>query len=441
MNFRRLLALLLCLAVTVGCTLAATAETENAGEDPVLAYLNGEPIRESEVKGLFDYLIEMYSYYGYDMTTEENMSFARGVALNQVVQERLVMAYAKENGLDQFSAEDLAELDRQNGELWEDAIMQYVQTYGTEAEIANPDRLEELRQQAEAFYNKNGDTRETTLESLRQSMITERVQAALAAGAEVSEEDIAENFEARVAEDREYIPDPATYEFYTNYYGYEPTYIPAGFRKVQMLILEADETAMSDFIAVNAKWEEQVNALETDPATASDLDVPATETELEAARQAVLASVKGKLDEISARLAGGTSFEEVMAEYGAPGAEEEPAAADGLMISEDSIIHEPDLISAAFSLENVGDVSEPVVGSYGVCILCYLGDVPEGPVELSEELRTSIYEQLLEELETKIFNETVTVWVEGADLTFTEAGEAWRIPEIPEDATYEAEDE
>ena len=130
-----------------------------------------------------------------------------------------------------------------------------------------------------------------------------------------------------------------------------------------------------------------------------------------------------------------------MAEYGAPGAEEEPAAADGLMISQDSIIHEPDLISAAFSLENVGDVSEPVVGSYGVCILCYLGDVPEGPVELSEELRTSIYEQLLEELETKIFNETVTVWVEGADLTFTEAGEAWRIPEIPEDATYEAEDE
>ena len=41
------------------------------------------------------------------------------------------------------------------------------------------------------------------------------------------------------------------------------------------------------------------------------------------------------------------------------------------------------------ALEKVGDVSNPIVGQYGVHILQYLRDVPGGAVELTDEMLKS----------------------------------------------------
>lgn len=434
MNAKRFLALLLTLVLAAGCALADAAD-----DDPVLADMGGEPIRLSDVEGTYAYLLDLYSYYGYDMTTEENMAFARSTAMQQVVQERLVLRYAAEHGLDQFTEADLAELDAQNEEIWAQAVEDYVNYYATEADLADENRLAVLREDAVAHYEGNGDTRETTLASLKQNALTERVQAALAAGAAVSEEDILAEYDRLVADDMMYMTDPGAYEFYLYFYGYEPVYIPAGFRSVLNLLVKPDEETLEAYMALNALWEEQVNGLETEGGETADN--PVTEEQLEEARLAVIASVQPTLDAIAAELESGVAFEEVMAKYGADtGMQEEPARSEGCLVSEDSIIYDTAFVNAAFSMSAPGEVSAPAVGSDGVYILYYLGDVPEGAVELTDEMRASIEEQLLDALETDLFNTAVAGWMEEAQITYTEQGEPWRIMEDA-DITVVDEDE
>ncbi len=427
MNVKRILSLMLAALMLLGCFCALAENTESAPEDPVLAELYGDPIKLSDVQGTYEYIMDMCEYYGYDMTREENVAMARGWAMEQIVQERLVMRYAAENGLDQFSEEDLAEIDRQNEELWADAVEQYVSYYATENDLVDENRMAELRADAVKYYESNGDTRESTVPLLKQNIITERVQAALAPEAAVTDADIEEAYAAQVAEDMEYITDAAVYEFWIDFYGYEPAYMPAGFRLVQKLLLEPDAEALEAYIALNAEWEEQVGGMEEGEQNEA-VDVNAMEARLEEARLAVIASVQDKIDEIKAQLASGVSFEEVMSAYGAESAmQTEQAANETYMVSKDSIRYETAFITAAFSLSVPGEVSEPVVGSEGVYLLRYLGDVVEGPVEMNEERRTALYEQLLENRETQLLNDAVAAWMEAAELTYTEAGEAWRI--------------
>ncbi len=430
MKAKRLFALLLALALSLGCALAE----QDAG-DPVLAYVYDEPIRLSDVEDMYAYLLEMYEYEGYDMSDEENLTYVRQEAMANALQVKLILRYAAAHGLDQFTEEDLAELDRQNDEVWESAVQQYLDYYATEAELANPDRVAELREQAIAYYEGNGDTRESTLASLRQSMIIERVQADVSAGIAVTEEEITEAYNGYVEEDRALMSDPSNYEFYTAYMGYEPAYIPAGFRAVQRILLEPDEAVMNDYLTLSARWEEQVNALETGDtaATATDLDVAATEAALEESRLAVIASVQPQLDDIYAKAQAGVPFEEILAEYvSEEDLRDDPALLSGIFVYEDSSLYDPAFVRASFSVSNPGEISEPFVGTYGVYVVCYLRDVPEGPLEMTEEVRNLLYEQLLEEKETEHFTGVVEGWMSEAEITYTEEGEFWRVPDDPE---------
>ena len=61
---------------------------------------------------------------------------------------------------------------------------------------------------------------------------------------------------------------------------------------------------------------------------------------------------------------------------------------------------DPVFRDAAFSAEMTkpGDHSKPVVGSYGIHILYYLSDAPEGALPMSAEVRSQIIETLRSEL-------------------------------------------
>jgi parvulin-like peptidyl-prolyl isomerase len=151
---------------------------------------------------------------------------------------------------------------------------------------------------------------------------------------------------------------------------------------------------------------------------------------VDAAEQKILDSVQGTVDEIMGKLDSGTSFEDLVREYGTDsGMKDEARLATGYSVHNDSILFDPAFQKAAMALEKIGDVSKPVVGQYGVHILQYLRDVPGGAAELTDDMKEEFRASLLSELRTEALNSALDEWVEAPGaIVFTEAGESWKIP-------------
>ena len=176
--------------------------------------------------------------------------------------------------------------------------------------------------------------------------------------------------------------------------------------------------------------DEEAAATPTDAASPTDVaEEPVTQEQVDAAYQAILDSVADTIAEINGKLAEGAAFADLVAEYGTdPGMEREPYKSEGYAVHMDSIIWDPAFVQAAFSVDNVGDVAEPVVGGYGVHIVQYTKDIPAGPVELTDEIKTALREALLATKEAELLNSTMNAWLESAELVYTAEGQEYQPP-------------
>ena len=121
---------------------------------------------------------------------------------------------------------------------------------------------------------------------------------------------------------------------------------------------------------------------------------PVTQEQVDAAAQAIMDSLQPTIDEIMAKFNSGVPFADLIVEYGQdPGMTAEPNKSQGYSVHKDSIMWDPVFTQAAFSIDEIGKVSEPVLGSYGVHIVYYLRDVPAGAVELTDDMKASLYEE------------------------------------------------
>ncbi len=429
---KRLISLLLAAALLLGCA-AALADAE----DPVLFTVNGTEIRQSQATVIYDYYISMYASYGYDMEDPENQAVIRAFTTQELVWETLINAYAAEHGLDVFTDEETAEMIAENEAQWDEAIADYIayETGLTDLSAIPEEEMATLRANAIAYYESQGFTVESTLNSIRQVYVNERVKASVLEGEDISvtEEDIAALHAQYAEEDRIMLYDEegnygmSPTEVYSMYsaFGYEMYYIPAGFRTVKHILLVPDQAALENYLTLAARWEEQAEGTETGEGTDGE---PVTYEQVEEARLAVIASVQPQLDAIADALQQGTSFDELIALYGTDaGMTEGPAAGTGYMVCADSYEYDAAFLQGAFSVENPGEISDPVVTSFGVHVILYAADVPEGPVPMTQEMHDTYYENLTADAENNAFDTVVQHWMDEADIVYTEAGEPWRM--------------
>ncbi|MBQ6540482.1 MAG: hypothetical protein IJL71_05605, partial [Oscillospiraceae bacterium] len=246
-------------------------------------------------------------------------------------------------------------------------------------------------------------------------------------GLEVSREEVETQFAALVEEDKGIFEEsPAMYEIYQNYYQYESFYIPDGYRGVLQILLAVDETLLNDYNTKLAAYESQQaaaanpDAAQTDAAAPDAAETAVTLEEVEAAREAALASVQGTIDEIYTRLENGESFISLIPEYNIdPGMQSEEYLASGYMVHKDSIIYDPAFIGAAFdeNMTAVGGVSAPALGQYGVYIVYYLRDAG-GPVELTDSLYSSLESDIVNARLNQKFGEMLAEWQSESEITY-----------------------
>ena len=159
--------------------------------------------------------------------------------------------------------------------------------------------------------------------------------------------------------------------------------------------------------------------------TTAEPDEKVTQEQVDAAKQAIYDSVQAQVDEIMAKYEAGTPFADLIAEYGTdPSMTQDPNKTDGYAVHADSILWDPAFTAGAMGLQKVGDVSEPVLGTYGIHLLHYTRDIPAGAVELTEELRAQLKEELLSEKENTLVSEMMEGWMASAEIIYTEEGQA-----------------
>lgn len=449
----------LCLALTMCATLAMTGalgeSPQPAGEatvsvemtaapagaaaipapDTVVATVNGEPVTYAMQSEIYENLYYQYSSYGYDLTGQE--SILQSIAMEYAIQDVIFRQKAAELSIDQFTPEEEAEILSESQETWEGYLEQLAESFLTSDEPTDAEKAT-ARNQAEDYMAQLGYTTEKALSELvanyKDTKIQERMIEVLSKDIPaVTDEEVLAEYQSRVDADKEIFgEDVGNYEYMTQYAGQTAWFIPEGMRGITHILLEVDSTLLDNYNNIQAQLEEQSNEGEEAPAT--EAPVPVTQADLDAAKAAILDSIKDKTDAIYARLSAGESFTTLIEEFGTdPGMTTEPNKTEGYSVHKDSILYDPAFVAGAFApeLQKVGDYGQPVVSTFGVHILHYTRDIPGGPVELTEELKASLRAEMEHERKDSVLTNAMEKWFDEADIVYMQQATA----ETPADVT------
>ena len=374
----RLCACLLALALLMGMT-AFAAE----GDDPVLFTFNGTEVYQSEV-------IQRAAAYGQAQLISSDTAYDEAIEymiVNQLVPE----ARAAELGLDQFTDAELAEINAEAAEYYEQQLDAYVEGMG--ANLSDSEK-EGFREELRAYWNEMGTTVESAQETHRFNKVKARLLETM--DVEISDEEIAQVYEEQVQKDEDFFKDNIlAYEYFTEYLNSDVWYVPEGYRGVLQILLYADE-ALCD------AYEDAVSAGEG----------------VEEAAQAIIASKQSAIDAIYARLDAGEDFVSVMLDYTQDPGMDDDRIASGYPVHVKSTVWGKEFAAGAFSeeMQQVGDVSQPIASKYGVHILYYLRDIPGGRIAMDERIRESITTYLTNQKRVEI----LASWADDYDVTYNQ---------------------
>lgn len=419
---KRLMALLLAVLMLGAAALAET------GDDDVLATVNGSPLTRAEYQSYLDTLVNYYANYGYDTTDASILSTLQVFALQTGIEYIVMDQKIAELGLSLTDEEKAAAADNA-AEQWASTIEDGLTYYGITAESTEEERAATLLSVL-AELETMGYTEESYTADAVKYTAYDKLFAHLTKDVNITDEEVQAYFNSLVEADKAtYANDAAAYEqleymnqLYAMYgmtdYVTECYYKPEGYRKVTHILLTADEALLSAYADVQATYEEQQNTLEEGGEIEGEI---ITAEDVENARLAVLANVQPTVDEIKQKLADGATFAELIPQYtNDPGMQDEAAIAEGYEVHMDSVNWVIPFRDQAFTVSNIGDVTEPVVTDYGVHILQYVADVPGGATELTDDLRAAFLTALLASAQDDAYYTAIEGWVNEATVEYSD---------------------
>ena len=402
--------------------------------DTLLVTVNGQEIHMDD--DVLQYYYES-ALASLDADDEEAKHVARMYAMNNALQIKLVSQKASEY----YSEEDYEAFRAEAKAEWDEIVEEFMMDLGITEESSEEERIAARGDVLGMLESTYGYTEEKYvsegLENLvvnsYYDVIAEDVKAAdpsLAA----TDEEIQQLYDQYVAEEIEYIGNDAfTYEMY-QMYGYNLHYVPEGYRGITHILLEVDQELLDNWVDLSARLEENTDGAEATgedgAADTTETAEPVTAEMVEEARLAIIASQQEKIDEIMKKLEEGAVFEDLIAEYGIdPGMEDAENLANGYPVHKDSITYVQQFTDGSAALEKVGDVSEPIVTPYGIHILHYLRDIPAGAMEMTDEIKDDLREEVeYDRVNDAIFAQ-IDKWQQEADIVWTEAGKEWEYDE------------
>lgn len=420
-----LIAIALAVVMLAGCNLIAVDEELNA--KMTVLEIGGEPVTKAQLYNTWasamDQTASMYQMYGmsFDASSITTRQGVLDQAITSLITQRVVQQKGKALGLDQFTEEELAEMEPEvQGDM--DYYASYVQSQYFADTALEGDALTEA---VNARMEELGLTREVVLDSVKTAKVSDRVRAETIKDVAVTPEEVAAEYQSKVDTQK------ATYTETLTSYGSDVRngqtiyYVPAGYRYVKHVLLKIDSAASSALTALQseldtltttrANLEDSLNGLqgqgdelseeeETARALSEeqlrtqmadiDVNIAAKQTELDSARADAFAALMPRVEEVQSKIALGLNFDKVIESYGEDaGMTSEPSKTQGYPVTEGLTVYDQAFQDAAMALGRVGDVSEPVQSSFGYHIIKYVGDSVEHEIGLdavSEDLSATM---------------------------------------------------
>ena len=375
---------------------AAAEEAALTLSDDVLAsaYNGAVTVLKSEIQDEFDQMLAQYvAYYAqYGYSVDEYDTDLQANVAQETVQSKLSTAivrhYAAQNGYE-LTEEKKAELTAQVQTAL-DNTREYLESYlsaygytGDELTAAVEDQL------AQAGY-----TEESLLDTAELNDVLSFLYDKATADVTVTEEEVKEAFDAKVAEQKETYADVDS--FINDYVNEsEILYTPENVRLMECIyIAKVDGEATED------------------EATADE----ATASEATADEAADIASLTGyaKAKAIVAAIAGGADYEEAMKAYNEDSSTEEQMLR-GYPVAEGSSIYGDGFMEGAMALEHVGDVSDVIETDYGYFVLRYAKDLEAGEVDF-ESRKDAETEETLTNKKNDAYSAYINTILDEADM-------------------------
>ena len=394
-----------------------------------------------DVQAAYDSVSAQYASYGLDLASYGMEETVKKDLVDSAVEDAVVKAKAAELGLDQFDEAALAEFEASAEATMQSYIDYYLGYYYPDAEEVT----DEMRAEAEKYWTDNGFSREAYAESLQKDAINEAVYEYVTKDVAVTDEDVQAEYETLIAENQESYTNDRTYNSDRNA-GTTIAWNPEGYRAVKHVLIKFDDEQsalysdlQSQLDSLNAEKDaivEAQSATEAPEAEATaeadataepesteapqrtleevNADIAACATEVEA----LYAQLMPEAEEVIAAFNAGTSFEELIEKYNDdPGMTSEPIATTGYAVAAGSTTWDPAFTEGAMSIAEVGQISAPVRGSYGIHIIYYMGDITPGAVSL-DEIRGSVTELALKDKQEAAYKDQVAAWVAEANVEY-----------------------
>ena len=468
MHKKVLLALLLAVTLLMsGCGLIEKDETVEKATEVIrvydTAYTKGEV--DANVAYELEYMTYVYQMFGimYDPTDPAIIADTRAAVVNEMVEDVVIRHKIAELGVDQLTAEEEEQLQTSVNAAMENYRFQIKSGYFADSTLSE----EEIAKQVDELLTANGVTVETVTDFEKNTLCKSKLRTSIENAATITEQEVVDYFNTLVENDK------ANFElnheqFATNINnGLKTYYRPAGYRMVKQILIGFSYEESTLISELKSKVNDANNNItnltaalaSADPALVESLkamvtveitipeggdasdaealvdapfgeDVDAVVAEqvkqlvmseeglafyseqLEAVTAQATAAIDAEADDVLAQLAAGADWDTLMLEKtDDPGMQAESITSDtGYAVCANYSSMDPVFVDTAMALENVGDVSDKVMGIYGYYIIKYVADVPEGPVAL-DDVRATVETSVLANAKADLYEETLAQWV------------------------------
>ena len=371
----------------------------------------------ADAQEAYEEYASMYSSYGIDL---EAYGLADGFKM-QVVEEAVLAGVLHDKAIELGLVDLEAEAETLAAEA--QAEMQYYIDYYLDYYYADTVVTEEMTAEAEAYWTSVGISADRLMVDLEQTLIVNAIYDYIADGITLTEEDIQAEYEALLASDQETYTDAYSY-IDDRTYGETIAWNPEGYRTVKQILIMFDDEQSAQYSELQATLtalEEELAALETEEATEETRTAEEINTDIAncaAAIEALYSTLLPEAQEVVEKFNNGESFEDLMVEHNDDtGMTREPAASQGYTICAEEVYWDPTFIEGAMSIEEKGQISEPMYGSYGIYIIYYLDDITPGAVAL-EEIREGVEAIALDNKVYEAYEAQSAAWLEEANIEY-----------------------
>lgn len=371
-----------------------------------------------DMQAEYDAAASQYAGYGLDVEGMGLADMLKQSIVEGAVQDAIIAAKAEEMGLTELSEEELVALEADAQKTMDVYVDYYLSNYYPDAEVTD-----EMRAEAEAYWDSVGVNFDLALENLKQTAAQDAIYAEVTKDVAITEEDVQALYESMVADSKAlYADDPGA--FTSDYTGGSAAYVPEGYRAVKQVLVGFDDEQSAQYKTLQStltSLNDELAALETaeegaEVRTAEEInaDIASCATQIEV----LYSQLTPTVEEVVKAFNDGASIDELIEKYNSdPGMTSEPYATMGYAVSADSDSYDPAFQQAAMSIAEIGQISEPAYGSYGIYIVYYLKDVAPGEVVL-EDIRSAVEEKALSTKLTTTYNDQLAAWTEAANVQY-----------------------